>query len=63
MKRTFTHVHFMEDVWIDLRSETNVTRMDYCRLTLQQIIDLDLVPILEGVEDDDMILDLEYHNS
>lgn len=48
MKRAFTHIHRTKDVWIDLRNEVNVARMDYCPLTLQQIIDLNLNPIPEG---------------
>ena len=29
MKREFSYVHRMEDVWIDLCSEVDVARMDY----------------------------------
>lgn len=47
----------MEDVWIYLWNEVDVSRMDYCQLTSWQIIDLDLFPIPEGVENDNMILD------
>ena len=50
----------MEDVWIDLCSEVDVARMDYCWLTLWQLIDLKLIPILEGVEDDNKILDKNF---
>ena len=62
MKRAFTYVHRMEDVWIDLRNNVHIIRMDFCRLTLRQIIDLDLVPIPEGVEGNDMILDKQFHD-
>lgn len=58
IKRAFTHVHCIEDIWIDL-----CTEMDYCRLTLQQIIDLNMVEIPSNfqIKDDGYILDLEYH--
>ena len=35
IKRAFTHVHHIEDIWIDMQKELDIMKMDYCRLTLQ----------------------------
>ena len=34
IKRAFTHVHRIEDVWIDKRLELDIMKMDYYRFTL-----------------------------
>lgn len=60
IKRAFTHVHCLEDIWVDLRTKEDIKRMDYNRLTLEQIIDLDLTKIPEGMVDDGKILDPKY---
>lgn len=60
IKRTFAHVHRLEDIWVDLHIEEDIRKMDYNSLTLEQIVDLDLTKILEGMVDDKKILDLEY---
>ena len=62
IKRAFTHVHHIEDIWIDMRTELDIMKMDYSRLTLQQVIDLNMleIPFDYQVEDDGNILDLEY---
>lgn len=56
----FTHVHCLEDIWVDLRTEEDIRRMDYNRVTLEQIVDLDLTKIPKGMVDDGKILDPEY---
>lgn len=53
-------VHRIEDIWVDLRTEAKVLKMDYCRLTIEQIVDLNLVDIPQGMIDDGHILDPEY---
>ena len=65
MKREFTHGHRLEDVWIDLRTEVDIMKIDYCRLTLRNIIELNMVEISPGfqIEDDGMILDPKYHEA
>ena len=59
IKRLFTHVHRIEDIWIDLHTELDIMRMDYCRLTLHHIIDLNMLEIPSNlqIEDDGNILD------
>ena len=46
-----------------MRTELDVMKMDYCRLTLQQIIELNMLEIPSDfqVEDDGDILDPEFH--
>ena len=63
IKRAFTHVDHMEDVWIDLRTEVDIMEMVYCRLRLRQIINLNMVEIPPNlqVEVDGVILDPNYH--
>ena len=34
IKRTFTHVHPIEDIWIYMRIDLGLMKMDYCKLTL-----------------------------
>lgn len=65
IKRAFTHVHHIEDVWIDMRTELDIMKMDYCRLTLQQIIDLNMLKIPSDflIKDDGNVLDTEYHQA
>lgn len=59
IKRAFTHVHHLEYIWIDLQTK-DIYKMDYCRLTVEQNIDLNLTLIIEGVIDDGQISDPEY---
>lgn len=63
IKIDFTHVQCTEDVWIGLQIDEDIIKIDCCRLTLEQIIDLDLVNILGGTKDDGNILDLEYEET
>lgn len=65
MKRAYTHVHRIKDIWIDMRTKLDIMKMDYCRLTLQQIIDLNMleIPSYFQVEDDGNILDPEFHQA
>ena len=45
IKRAYTRVHRIEDIWIDMRTKLDIMKMDYCRLTLQQIINLNMLEI------------------
>lgn len=63
IKRAFTHVHHLEDVWINLCTEEDIRRMHYNRLTLEQIVDLDLTKIPKGMVDDEQILDPEVYRA
>ena len=65
IKRAFTHVRRIEDIWIDLHTEMDIMKIDYCRITLQQIIDLNIVEIPPSfqIKDDGNILDPEYHQA
>lgn len=60
IKRAFTHMHRIEDVWIDLHIEEDIRRMNFSRLTLEQILNFDLTDILEEIEDDEEIVDSIY---
>ncbi|XP_057862524.1 uncharacterized protein LOC131070880 [Cryptomeria japonica] len=57
IKKSFVHVHCIEDIWVDLRTEMEVLKMDYCRLTVEQVIDLNLVDISQGMIDNGDVLD------
>ena len=48
-----------------MRTKLDVMKMDYCMLTLQQIIDLNMleIPLDFQVEDDGNILDPEFHQA
>lgn len=35
MKRSYTHVNHIKDIWIDVRIKLDIMKMDYCKLTLQ----------------------------
>ena len=63
IKRAYTHVHRIEDIWIDMRTELDIMKTDYCRLTFQQIIGLNMLEIPPDfqVEDDGNILDPKFH--
>ena len=65
IKKAYTHVHRIEDIWIDMRTELDIMKMDYCKLILQQIIDLNMLEIPPNfqVEDDGNILDPEFHQA
>lgn len=60
IKWVFTHVHHIEDIWVDLPTEDEIRRMDYNELTLEHIIDLNLTKVQEGMMDDAEILDPKY---
>ena len=63
MKRAYTHVHCIEDIWIDMRTKFDIIKIDYYNLTMQQIIDINMLKIPSDfqVEDDGNILDPEFH--
>jgi len=50
----------VEDVWADLRTQEEIKKLDYYRLTLSQIEDLKLVDIPEGMADDENIVSPRY---
>lgn len=60
MRRQFVHVYRLEDIWIDLRIEADIRKMDYCLLSIKQIIDFNLADIPPGVKNDGNILDCDY---
>lgn len=62
IKKTFIHVHRIEDIWADLRTEKEIRKMDYCRLTAEQIVDLNLMNMPQGMIDDGNVLDPEFVN-
>lgn len=61
LKRTYTHVYRFEDVWADYQDEEVIRRMDFSRLTLDQIENLDLAKIPLTMEDIDAIVDPIYY--
>ena len=54
MKRAYTHVHCIEDIWIDMRTKFDIIKIDYYNLTMQQIIDINMLKIPSDfqIEDD-----------
>lgn len=60
IKKNYTHIHQIEDRWVDCRTEEDVQRLDYYHLTVEKIENLDLVEVLEDLEEDGDILDLAY---
>lgn len=60
MKKAYTYVHLIEDVWVDCRMKHDIRKLDYCRLTVDQIREFDLVDIPNDLEEDDNVLDLTY---
>lgn len=60
IKRAFKHVHQIEDVWIDLHTKEDVRIMEYRKITLVKIVDLNLVDIPKGMEEDDEVVDPIY---
>lgn len=63
LKKSYTHVHQVEDVWIDCRIEEHIKRLDYCHLSVEKIENLNLVGILEDLKDDVDILDTTYEKN
>lgn len=59
-KKTYTHVHRVEDIWVYLHIDEDITRLYHNRLILQEIMDLDLADILDDMEDDEDILEPIY---
>lgn len=60
IKRIYTHLYWLEDVWVDYENGEDVRRMDFSRLTLEQIENLDLAKILMTMEDTNDIVDPVY---
>lgn len=63
IKKSCTHVHWVEDVWIDCKIEGGIRRLDYCHLTVEKNKNLDLVNIPEDLEDDGNILGPMYEKN
>lgn len=63
IKKSYTHVHQIEDVWIDCRTEEDIKKLDYCHLIVEQIENLDLANIPKDLEDDGDILDPMYEKN
>lgn len=60
IKRSYTHVYRLEDVWADYENDEDVRRMDFSHLNLEQIENLDLAKIPMTMEDNDNVVDLVY---
>ena len=60
MRKQFLHIHHLEDLWIDVRTEVDIWCMDYIRLTVNQIVDFNFASIPPSFEDDDQIINPEY---
>lgn len=59
--KSYVHVHRLEDVWADCKSDEDVRRMDYSHLTLDEIENLDFARIPNTMEDTSDIVDLVYY--
>lgn len=60
LKKAYVHVHRIEDIWTDQRTEQDIKKLDYCQLTLDQIQEFNLVDILDDLEEDGNVIDLTY---
>lgn len=58
--KNYTHIHEIEDVWVDCRTEEDVRKMDQCRLIVEQIENFDLADVPEDLEEDGDIIDPAY---
>lgn len=63
LKKPYVHVHWIEDVWADCRSDHDVRRLDYCLLTVEQIENFGLADVPDDLEEDSDILDPLYKNN
>lgn len=63
--QNYVHVHRLEDVWDDFRDDEDVRRLDFSRLTLEQIENLDLIKIQDTWEDTtyDLVDPIYFNNN
>lgn len=59
------HVHRLEDVWVDCRDDEDIRKLDFSRLTLEKIENLDLAKITDTWEDttDDIVDPIYFCNN
>lgn len=60
LKRSYTHGHMIEYIWIECRSGKDIKKLDYCHLTKEHIIDINLADVPEDLHDDGDILEPVY---
>lgn len=60
LKNAYIHVHRIEDVWIDCRSEHDIRKHDYFQIIVEQIREFNLTDVPNDFEDDGNILDSTY---
>lgn len=60
LKRSYTHVHMIEDIWTECRNDEDVRKSDFSRLTFEQIKNFELANILEDMQEEDDIVDPAY---
>lgn len=60
IKKSYAHVHQIEDVWIDCRIEEDIQSLDYFRLIVEKIENFNLANIPKNLEEDGDILDPMY---
>lgn len=60
LKKDHHHVYCFEDIWVECRDEDDIQRMEFCRLTMEQIKDLGLANIPEDFEDLGDIINSAY---
>lgn len=63
LKKSYTHAHWVEDIWIDCRIEEDIRRLDYCCLILEQIENQNIIDIPQDLGDDRVFLDPAYENN
>lgn len=60
LQKGHKHRYRFEDIWADCRDEEAIRKIDYCRLTVQQIIDLGVVDLPEDFTDPGDIMNAAY---
>lgn len=60
IKKSHRHVYRIENIWVDYKDEEDIRKMDYCRLTVEQISDPGLANLLRNFEDPRDVLNADY---
>lgn len=63
LKKSYTHLHRVEDIWICCRTKEVIRSLDYCRLIVDQNENLNLLDMPEDLEDDGIVLDPTYEKN
>lgn len=63
LKKNYVHVHRIEDVWVDCRSKHDVRKLDYYRLTVEQIENFCLTDDPDNLKEDGDVLDPTYEKN